>query len=191
MGHIKREAERLSAKHKVRFVLADSADEMTAHRLARQDLRSPYEDQARHIVSGDAAGGDVYYTGPCKALPRARINALERVRIEGLLQELGVFGVTTPIWLGEHSTAFEPLAALISRAFYQTHAASILPAPEFTICLSCGQSSRGLHSICVHCQSQRVDGLAVSTHHFSRISTWNRGLLVQLRDRYRVDENLE
>jgi ribonucleoside-triphosphate reductase len=191
LGHLVHEAERLSLKHKVRFVLADSDDELTAHRFARLDLRSASADQASRVVSGDPATGDVYYTNPLKTLPGARASALERTRIEGLLHQLGCYGVTTPLWLGDRATDPAPMMLLLSRAFYQTHSASLLPAPEFTLCLECGRTTRGLHSPCPHCRSPRVDGLALSTRYFSRVSGWNRGLLAHLGDRYRVDENFE
>lgn len=189
-AHMVHEAERLSAKHKVRLIVADSTDELAAHRLARLDMRSPFAPRAADVVSGDSERGDVYYSRPFKVLPRAPVRAFERVRIEGLLQELGIFGAITPIWLSEKATAPEPLAALISRGFFQTHSAGILPAPEFTLCLDCGRCMRGLHRQCPHCQSVRLDGLAIGTHAFGRLSTWNRGLLAEWRDRYRVDEDL-
>lgn len=188
--HLVHEAERLSAKHKVRFVLADSADELAAYRLARLDLRSPFSTRAAEVVSGDPDKGDVYYSRPFKVLPQAPVRALERVRIEGLLHDLGLWGIATPIWLSERATAVEPLVALISRAFYQTHSAGLLVAPEFTLCMECGRAHRGLYKQCPQCQSSRLDGLALGTHAFGRLSTWNRGLLAEWRNRYRVDEDL-
>lgn len=146
--HMMREAERLSAKHKVRFVVADSTDELAAHRLARMDLRSPFAARAAETVSGDVERGDVYYSRPFKVLPQAAVRALERVRIEGLLHDLGPFGVITPIWLGEKATTIEALTALISRGFFQTHSAGILLAPDFTLCLECGRCTRGVHRQC-------------------------------------------
>ncbi len=188
--HLVREAERLSDKHKVRFVVADSTDEMAAHRLARLDVRSPFAARATETVSGDVEKGDVYYSRPFKVLPHASVRALERVRIEGLLHDLGIFGVTTPIWLSERATAIEPLVALVSRGFFQTHSAGLLPAPDFTLCLDCGRCVRGLHRQCPHCHSSRLDGLALGAQAFSRLSTWNHGLLAEWRHRYRVDEDL-
>jgi ribonucleoside-triphosphate reductase len=191
LTHLRRELERLSSKHKVRFILAESNDEVTLHRLARQDWRSAFASVAAECISGDPSIGDVYYSNSLKVLPRARVSGFERIRIEGLLQHNDIFDAMTPIWLAEDSQAFERMAVFISRAFYQTHCACILAAPEFTICLSCGQPTRGLHDTCGHCGSSRIDGLAVSTDHFSQISVWNRGLLAQLRDRYRLNQNLE
>jgi ribonucleoside-triphosphate reductase len=191
LAHLRRETERLSAKHNVRFVIAESADEMAPHRFARQDLRTPYSEIAAECVSGNPSTADVYYTSGLKVSPRAAVNSLERIRIEGLLHQHDVFGATTPLWLTDEAQAFERMAVFISRAFYQTHSVSILPAPEFTICLECGRPTRGLHSNCGHCDSSRVDGLALGTDHFSRLSTWNRGLLAQLRERYRVNQDLE
>jgi ribonucleoside-triphosphate reductase len=192
LAHIRREAERLSAKHNVRFVVAESGDELTPHRFARQDLRSSRSELAAECVSGDPSTADVHYTSGLKVLPRAPVSALERIRIEGLLHHDDVFGATTSLWLAASEPERpERMAVFISRAFYQTHCVSMLPAPEFTVCLDCGQSTRGLHNTCRHCDSGRVDGLALSTDHYSRLSTWNRGMLAQFRDRYRVCVDLE
>lgn len=191
LDHLRREIRRLSSKHKVRFVLAESHDEVTPHRLARQDLRSSFSEQAARCVSGDPSTTEAYYTSGLKVLPRAPVSALERTRVEGLLHDYGVFDALTPIWLNKEAHAVDRMAVFISQAFYQTHGAALLPAPEFTLCLSCGRPSRGFHSACPHCQSQRLDGLALSTDHFSRTSTWGQGLLAQLRDRYRVNQELE
>jgi len=191
LAHLRRELERLSSKHKVRFILAESNDEVTLHRLARQDMRSSFSAMAAECSSGDPSIGDVYYSNALKVLPRARVNAFERIRIEGLLHDHDTFDAVTPIWLAEDSQAYARMAVFISRAFYQTHCASILPAPEFTVCLTCGRSARGLHGTCAHCGSSRVDGLVISTDHYSQLSAWNRGLLAQLRDRYRLNQDLE
>lgn len=191
IAHMKRELERLNSKHKVRFILAESDDEATPHRLARHDLRSALSSLAAGYVSGDLRTGNVYYTDGLKVLPAARVSALERIRIEGLLHDNVIYNAVTPLWLSDGAQSYERLAVLVSRAFYQTHCASFLTAPEFTLCLTCGKPTRGLRDHCEHCQATRVDGLAISTHYFSPLSAWNRGLLAQLRDRYRLNEQLE
>jgi anaerobic ribonucleoside-triphosphate reductase len=154
-------------------------------------MRSALSTMAADYISGDPTSGDVYYTHGLKVLPAARISAFERIRIEGLMHDDFIYDAVTPLWLSDTDQNHERMAVLVSRAFYQTHCASFLTAPEFTLCLNCGRPARGLRDRCAHCEATRVDGLAVSTDHFSPLSTWNRGLLAQLRDRYRLNENLE
>ncbi len=58
-------------------------------------------------------------------------------------------------------------------------------SPEFTSCLSCGKTSRGLHETCTYCGSDKVDGITRITGYFTKLSSWNKGKIGELRDRYR------
>lgn len=182
--HLHSETERLSAKHKARFLLAQSQDIVAAHRLARLDLgRFAASEQAL----GAAAADEVYYTNSVKLPVSTPLDALEKARVEGLLQGGVVRGATTDLWLGAQRLRPEHLAVLVSRAFYQTAAAALSFAPEFTLCLACQATARGLFTACPQCGSTRVDGLAQATNRFSRTSTWPRWKLAELRRRRREE----
>ena len=67
------------------------------------------------------------------------------------------------------------------RSYYDQIAFS----PEFTACTECGRTSRGLAESCVYCGSTEIEGITRITGYFTKISSWNKGKLGELRDRYR------
>ena len=44
---------------------------------------------------------------------------------------------------------------------------------------------RGLHSECHYCGSSRVEGITRITGYFTKLSSWNKGKLGELKDRFR------
>jgi len=185
LTHLKREAERLSNKHKVRFLLSGQSTEVTAHRLARLDLRF-FGGMAAAAACGDAASDAAYYTDGVRLRATSNVSVLDRVRTEGVFHEFGFINATTEIWMGEVKPQADDLGRLISQAFYQSSCAGLIFCPEFTICSSCGASERGLHSLCPSCNSPRVDGLAYAGDRYGHTSSWDAGRLAELRDRRRV-----
>lgn len=184
VAHLGHEVERLSAKHKVRFVLSQSQDVTAAHRLARLDA-SRFSESEKALGSMNVE--EVYYTNSVKLPVGTALEASEKARVEGLLQGGLIRGATTDIWLGAARPKPERLAVLVSRGFYQTKCAALTFSPEFTVCLSCQATARGLLTECPHCGSTRVDGLAQATNRFSRTSTWPRWKLAELRRRKREE----
>ncbi|HEX5733432.1 MAG TPA: anaerobic ribonucleoside-triphosphate reductase [Blastocatellia bacterium] len=185
LTHLKREAERLSNKHKVRFLLSGQSTEVTAHRLARLDLRF-FGETAASVVCGDAASDSAYYTDGVRLSATSEVSVLDRVRTEGVFHEFGFTNAATEIWMGESTPQADDLGRLISLAFYQSSCAGLIFCPEFTICSSCGASARGLHTACPHCGSERVDGLAYAGDRYGHTSSWDAGRLAELKDRRRV-----
>jgi anaerobic ribonucleoside-triphosphate reductase len=188
VAHLHAEAERLSAKHKVRFVLAESRDITAPHRLARLDLKA-FGEEIVVQTAGEKIedGGEAYYTNAAKLPATSHAGAFDRFRIEGAIQQGKIFGATSEIWLGGALPPHEKLAVLVSRAFYQTEVSAITFSPEFTICLICRTVSRGLLAVCPQCGASRVDGLAQSTNRFGRTSIWPRWKLTELRRRRREE----
>ncbi len=185
LTHLKREAERLSNKHKVRFLLSGQSTEVTSHRLARLDLRF-FGDTAASVVCGDADTDAGYYTEGVQLSATSDVPVLDRVRTEGVFHEFGFIDAMTSIWLGESIPSADDLGRLISQAFYQSSCAGLIFCPEFTICASCGGTTRGLHLSCSICGSNRVDGLAYAGDRYGHTSSWDTGRLAELSDRRRV-----
>ncbi|HJQ70183.1 MAG TPA: anaerobic ribonucleoside-triphosphate reductase [Blastocatellia bacterium] len=185
LTHLKREAERLSNKHKVRFLLSGHSTEVTAHRLARLDLRF-FGETAASVVCGEAPSDSAYYTDGVRLSATSEVSMLDRVRTEGVFHEFGFTNAATEIWMGESTPQADDLGRLISLAFYQSSCAGLIFCPEFTICPSCGASSRGLHAACPQCGSERVDGLAYAGDRYGHTSSWDAGRLAELKDRRRV-----
>src|SRR5438128_9963383 len=140
LTHLKRESERLSNKHRVRFLLSGQGTEVTAHRLARMDLRYFGETAAR-VVCGDAEAGAGYYRARVRLAATSGISVRDRVRTEGELHRFGFVNSAIEIWMGESRPGADDLGRLISQAFCQSTCAGVVFCPEFTICASCAANS--------------------------------------------------
>jgi anaerobic ribonucleoside-triphosphate reductase len=183
-AHMKLLAEKMSKHHGMRFVLEQTPAESTTYRFAKLDMRF-HSPQAGHIVKGDITQGEIYYTNSTYLSNDAVINPIERVRQEGLFHPLIEAGSLTHIWLGESRPSPESLANFVTKTFQLTQNDQIAFSPEFTTCNNCARTARGLMDQCPYCGSEDVDGITRITGYFTKISSWNKGKLGELKDRYR------
>ena len=186
IAHMKLLADQYSRKHDMRFVLEQTPAESTAHRFARLDLKY-FPKETPTVVKGNQAADEVYYTNSTLFDVGAAINPVERVKFEGRFHPLIEAGALTHVWLGESKPPAESLANFVIKTFKQTKNDQIAFSPEFTSCKGCGKLSRGLHEACPWCAGTDVDGITRITGYFTRISSWNKGKLGELKDRYRND----
>ncbi|MGQ9776764.1 MAG: anaerobic ribonucleoside-triphosphate reductase [Thermodesulfobacteriota bacterium] len=184
IAHMKLLADKLSKRHGMRFVLEQTPAESTAYRFAKLDLKY-HSPKSGHIVKGDLSRGEVYYTNSTHLNVAAPINPIERVKQEGLFHPLIEAGALTHLWLGEAKPSKESLANFVIKTFRQTQNDQIAFSPEFTTCNTCHRTSRGLQSVCNYCGSEEVDGITRITGYFTKISSWNKGKMGELRNRYR------
>lgn len=186
LTHLKRETERLSNKHKVKFVLTGQSTEVTTSRLARLDLRF-FGEAAANVVCGDLTTGAIYYTDGARIISSSPYTILERIKAEGTFHEFGFVNAATEIWFGESVPQSEDIGRLISQAFYQSNCAELVFCPEFTICSNCNTTTRGLLPNCPACQSERVTRLAYAGDSYGVTSSWDAGRLAELKVRRRVE----
>ncbi|MBU1741582.1 MAG: anaerobic ribonucleoside-triphosphate reductase [Proteobacteria bacterium] len=177
-------AAKLSVEHGLNFVLEQTPAESTAYRFAKLDLEA-YTEQAKHIVKGDLLRNQVYYTNSTLYNVGSNLSPIDRVRFEGRFHPLIEAGSITHIWLGEARPSPAALAAFIVKTFKHSKNDQIAFSPEFTSCRACGRTTRGLTDTCVYCDSEDVEGITRITGYFTKISSWNKGKLGELRDRYR------
>ncbi len=187
-AHMKKETERLGAKHGRRFILEQSPAETTAYRFARLDLKY-YSPEAGHFVSGNMAKGEVYYTNSTHLHASASVSPMERVKKEGLFHPHIGGGNISHIWLGDALPSPENMARFIGTVFRQTKNNQVVFSPSFTACHACGTTSRGILQTCPRCNSTDVEGIARIAQYFSRVTGWNRGKIAELRDR-RINDDL-
>jgi len=179
-----KQAAALSARHGMRIVLDQPHAETTAHRFARLDLRYFSPPAGRH-VRGQVATGALYYTNSTQLSVAAPLKPAERIRREGMLHTLIGAGAATQIWLGGGKPAAAALRELLVWAYRETTCRQVIFSPDFTSCLDCGRTSRGIKAACDYCASVNVDGIAKITQYYSRVSDWNKGKLAELQDRRR------
>ena len=190
IAHMKLLVDRFSQRYGMRFVLEQTPAESTAYRFAKLDLKY-HSPKSGHIVKGDISKGEVYYTNSTYLNNAAVLNPIERVRQEGLFHPLIEAGSLTHIWLGEARPSKSSLANFVIKTFQLTQNDQIAFSPEFTTCNTCNRTSRGLRSSCVYCGSEDVDGITRITGYFTKVSSWNKGKIGELRNRYRNQAFLE
>ena len=184
IAHMKLIADRHGERHGMHFVLEQTPAESTAYRFAKLDLKE-FPEKARHTVKGDIFKNEVYYTNSTLFNVSATVNPIERVKLEGRFHPLIEAGALTHIWLGEQHPSKQSLANFVIKIFKDTKNDQVAFSPEFSCCQACGHTERGLHDPCVRCGSDRVEMITRITGYFTRISSWNKGKIGELRDRYR------
>jgi ribonucleoside-triphosphate reductase len=180
--YLRGEVERLGKELGMKIMLEQSPAETTAYRFARLDLKY-YSPAAGRYVKGDIAEGAIYYTNSTHLNVSADIEPLQRVIREGLFHQYLEGEVITHLQLGGANPGKEVLSKFIHDVFYNSANHQIDFTPEFTSCLACGKTAPGLNENCVYCGSTDVEGLARLTKYFSKISSWNKGKLAELRNR--------
>ena len=156
-----------------------------SHRFARLDLKH-YVDKARNIIQGSIEDNSVYYTNSTQFNVGADIDIIDRVQKEGLFHPLIEAGSLTHVFLGEAQPSAESLASFVKKVFKHTKNDQIAFSPEFTSCLSCNQTARGLLEECPFCGSTNIEMMTRITGYFSKVSGWNKGKLAELRDRFKT-----
>ena len=189
VDYIKREAERFSKELKMKFVLGQSLAETTAYRFARLDLKY-FSPVAGRYVKGDIAEGAIYYTNSTHLNVSADVTPLQKVIQEGFFHKYLEGEVFTHLQLGALNPGKDKLSRFIRDVFYNSDNRQIDFNPEFTFCPSCGKTARGLNESCTYCGSTEVEGIARLTKYFSKISSWNKGKLAELKYR-KVNDNFD
>jgi ribonucleoside-triphosphate reductase len=184
IAHMRLLTEEFSAKHGMHFVLEQTPAESTAYRFAKLDLRD-YTDDAVKYVRGSIPEGQIYYTNSTALTVSSDDNPIERVKKEGLFHPLIEAGSITHIWLGESKPSKESLSNFVTKVFRETESDQIAFSPEFTNCVSCGKTARGLSDNCSYCGSEDIEGITRITGYFTKISSWNKGKIGELKARNR------
>jgi ribonucleoside-triphosphate reductase len=184
IAYLKLLCDKMSQKHNMRFVLEQTPAESTAYRFAKLDLRE-FSPRSGHVVKGDISRGEIYYSNSTYLNVGNVMNPIDRAYKEGLFHPLIEAGALTHIWMGEARPSKESLANFVMKVFRNTENEQIAFSPEFTTCTDCGRTARGLNETCIYCGSRHTEGITRITGYFTRVSSWNKGKVGELKDRYR------
>jgi anaerobic ribonucleoside-triphosphate reductase len=184
IAHMNLLTEKIRRQEKMKIVLEQTPAESTSYRFARLDLRY-FSPASGRVMKGDIASGEVYYTNSTHLNVKYAMNPIERVTTEGLFHPLIEAGSISHLWLGEAQPSKEAIADFVIKTFKYTTSDQIAFSPEFTTCNKCHRTSRGLLNTCSFCGSADVDGITRITGYFTKVSSWNKGKLGELKDRYR------
>jgi ribonucleoside-triphosphate reductase (formate) len=187
VAHLEKDLLRLSSKHKVKFILAESSDLTAAHRLARLDLKAFGAETVVQIPAGSSGehGECAYYSRGLRLPVASSVPSPDRQRIEGLISGSRIFGSSGEHWMGTTDVNVAMMTDLVEKIFNHTGLPALTFAPEFTVCLSCRVVSRGINSACPECGSDRVDEIALESERMTRTSQWPRFKRAEMEHRKR------
>ena len=183
IAHMKLTGDKLSQREGLKLVLEQTPAESTAYRFAKLDDKM--FPQSRKVLKGNRETGEIYYTNSTLYNVGAEMNPIQRVVDEGMFHPLINAGSITHVWLGESQPSPESLAQFVVKTFKHSKNDQVAFSPEFTTCLSCNRTSRGLTDTCTYCGSTKTEGITRITGYFTKLSSWNKGKLGELKDRYR------
>ncbi len=187
ISHMNLLTDKIKKSENIKVVLEQTPAESTSYRFAKLDLRY-FSPESGRVVKGDIASGEIYYTNSTHLNVHAPMNPIERVTNEGKFHPLIEAGSISHIWLGEAHPTKEAIADFVIKTFRYTKNDQIAFSPEFTTCNRCHRTSRGLRDTCEYCNSRDVDGITRITGYFTKVSSWNKGKLGELKDRYRNED---
>ena len=90
-----------------------------------------------------------------------------------------------PMGRGAARPSADPLPNFETTTFHCTNNDQVAFSPEFSSCRACSRTARGLLDECPYCGSTDLEGITRITGYFTKLSSWNKGKLGELRDRYR------
>jgi anaerobic ribonucleoside-triphosphate reductase len=178
--------KRLSEQYGINLVLEESPAESSGYRLAKLDTKY-YPSQAAKVLKGDAESDEFYYTNSVHLNVEADIDYIERVHKQSLFHPLIEAGAICHIWLGENEPDPESIKNFVIKTFRNTQSSQIAFSPEFTVCNDCRTTNRGLHDECPNCGSDNIYGITRIVGYFSKVTTWNKGKVGELKERVRTN----
>ena len=186
IAFMNKEAERIGGELDIKMPLEQTPAESTAYRMARLDMKH-YPMQAPTVIKGNKSAGELYYTNSTYLNVSEPINPIDKVKKEGIFHPLIDAGALTHVWVGESKPDPASLASFVQKTMRNTQNSQIAFSPEFTSCLDCGRTTRGLYEACPKCGAENVEGITRVTGFFSKVSSWNKGKIGELKDRHRVE----
>lgn len=184
ISHLKLLSEKVQKTEDLKIVLEQTPAESTSYRFAKLDYQKYFPASAR-VIKGDSDSGEIYYTNSTHLNVGTEIDPVARVTSEGFFHPLIEAGSISHVWIGEAKPSKEAIADFVVKTFRNTANDQIAFSPEFTTCNRCHKTGRGLTNLCTYCGSSDVDGITRITGYFTRLSSWNKGKLGELRQRHR------
>ena len=182
--YIKENALMLGENNGIKVILNQTPAESTSYRFARLDTRY-HSAMAGRTVRGDISRGEIYYTNSSHLNPSAEISPFEKIEKEGRFHAMIDANPLSHIWLGGSRPEIESVTTLLRNTLSATGCSQVIISPDFTICQECGRVSRGLLDACPSCGATDLDGISRITNYMSRISSWNKGKIGELHDRFK------
>lgn len=170
-----------SEKFNLKLSLEESPAESAAGRLAKIDLQE-FPD-SKKVVKGNSNGDESYYTNSIHFAASAPVDLITRIIKQSKFHPLIKSGAIIHAFVGENQPSPESIYNLIKKIWEHTQCSQLTISPEFTICNTCSEVSRGLQENCNGCGSEDVYGVTRIVGYYSKITNWNKNKIGELKDR--------
>lgn len=171
-----------SKKFGLKLSLEESPAESAAGRLAKIDLRE-FPD-SKKVVKGNSNGDESYYTNSIHFAAAAPVDLITRIIKQSKFHPLIKSGAIIHAFVGESRPSPESIYNLVKKVWENTQCSQLTISPEFTICNTCSEVSRGLQENCTGCGSENVYGVTRIVGYYSKITNWNKNKIGELKDRH-------
>lgn len=171
-----------SKKFNLKLSLEESPAESAAGRLAKIDLRE--FPNSKKVIKGNSNGDESYYTNSIHFAAAAPVDLITRIIKQSKFHPLIKSGAIIHAFVGESRPSPESIYNLIKKVWENTQCSQLTISPEFTICNTCSEVSRGLQENCSGCGSQDVYGVTRIVGYYSKITNWNKNKIGELKDRH-------
>ena len=182
--------KKLSTQTGMKMVLEETPGESSTYRLAKLDLRK-YPKQATKVMKGNIETEEFYYTNSIHLAVDAPVDYMERIIKHSKFHPMIEAGAIIHVWLGESMPSKESIANMVKKTHRLTECAQVCFSPEFTVCQSCNQVTRGILEECSHCKSTDVYAATRIVGYFSKIPGWNKGKKGELKERVKTNLKIE
>jgi len=171
-----------SEKFNLKLSLEESPAESAAGRLAKIDLQE-FPDSEK-VIKGNSDGDESYYTNSIHFAASAPVDLITRIIKQSKFHPLIKSGAIIHAFVGENRPSPESIYNLIKKVWENTQCSQLTISPEFTICNTCSEVSRGLKENCNGCGSEDVYGVTRIVGYYSKITNWNKNKIGELKDRH-------
>ncbi len=171
-----------SKKFNLKLSLEESPAESAAGRLAKIDLQE-FPD-SKKVIKGNSNGDESYYTNSIHFAAAAPVDLITRIIKQSKFHPLIKSGAIIHAFVGESRPSPESIYNLVKKVWEHTQCSQLTISPEFTICNTCSEVSRGLQENCNGCGSEDVYGVTRIVGYYSKITNWNKNKIGELKDRH-------
>jgi len=171
-----------SDKFNLKLSLEESPAESAAGRLAKIDLQE-FPD-SKKVIKGNFNGDESYYTNSIHFAASAPVDLITRIIKQSKFHPLIKSGAIIHAFVGESRPSPESIYNLVKKVWEHTQCSQLTISPEFTICNTCSEVSRGLQENCNSCGSEDVYGVTRIVGYYSKITNWNKNKIGELKDRH-------
>jgi hypothetical protein len=190
LSHMYALKSEFTKRYGMKFVIEETPGESANRRLAKLDLIK-FPEETKKVVKGSLEVDQPYYTNSSHLRADAPVSGLDRMILQSQMNPMIEAGAITHIFSGEKANKSNAVYDFVKAGYDQTQSSQIVFSGEHTVCLSCGEHSRGLKDTCPRCGNNDPTKISQKTRvvgYFSDPRIWNRSKQGELDARKETED---